>query len=158
MRTHAPHRIFALLCLGLLATLIGAGPAGAVSREVRSTAHTNVNRSASKNSNVNRNTNVNVNRDVNVNRNVNVNRDVNVNRHVNVDVDYHRDYDVGRAVATTAAVVATAAVVGSIARSLPPSCSAVVVNGVTYQNCGSSWYQPQYAGTSVQYVVVNAPR
>ena len=24
--------------------------------------------------------------------------------------------------------------------------------------CGSTWYQPQYAGTTVQYVVVNPPR
>ena len=31
-------------------------------------------------------------------------------------------------------------------------------NGVTYQNCGGTWYQPQYVGTSVQYVVVTAPR
>jgi hypothetical protein len=51
----------------------------------------------------------------------------------------------------------TAAVVGSIVHTLPPSCAVTVVNGVTYQNCGGTWYAPQYAGTSVQYVVVNAP-
>jgi len=32
-----------------------------------------------------------------------------------------------------------------------------VVNGVAYQQCGSTWYEPQYSGTNVQYVVVNAP-
>jgi len=98
-----------------------------------------------------------------VNRNVNVNRNVDVNRHVDVDVDvdrhYHNDYHpVATAAAVTAAAVTTAAVVGSIVRALPPSCSAVVVNGLTYQQCGGAWYQPQYAGTSVTYVVVNPPR
>jgi hypothetical protein len=57
----------------------------------------------------------------------------------------------------TAATVATAAVVGSIVHSVPPSCTAVVVNGLTYQQCGSTWYQPQFSGSSTSYVVVNAP-
>jgi hypothetical protein len=38
------------------------------------------------------------------------------------------------------------------------SCSAVSVNGVTFQQCGSTWYQPSYQGGSVTYVVVNAPQ
>ena len=42
--------------------------------------------------------------------------------------------------------------------ALPPSCSAVIVNGFTYQQCGTVWYQPQIAGGSTTYVVVNAPR
>jgi hypothetical protein len=33
----------------------------------------------------------------------------------------------------------------------------VVVNGISYSQCGSSWYQRGYAGGSVTYVVVNAP-
>jgi hypothetical protein len=33
----------------------------------------------------------------------------------------------------------------------------MVVNGVSYQQCGSSWYQPQYVGSQVTYVVVNPP-
>jgi hypothetical protein len=33
-----------------------------------------------------------------------------------------------------------------------------VVNGITYQQCGSTWYQPQFAGTSTTYVVVNPPQ
>jgi hypothetical protein len=28
---------------------------------------------------------------------------------------------------------------------------------MTYQQCGGTWYQPQYVGNDVQYVVVNAP-
>jgi len=52
----------------------------------------------------------------------------------------------------------TAAVVGSLVYSLPPSCTSVVVNGFAYQQCGSTWYQPQFAGTTTTYVVVNPPR
>jgi hypothetical protein len=48
-------------------------------------------------------------------------------------------------------------VIGSIVYSLPPSCTSVFVNGYTYQQCGSTWYKPQYVGTSVQYVVVTSP-
>jgi hypothetical protein len=101
-------------------------------------------------------TSVNVNRNRNVNRNTNVNVNRNVN--VNVDNNYRRRNPVGTAVAVTAAAVVTAAVVGSIVHSLPPSCTTTVVGSVSYQQCGSTWYQPQYAGTSVQYVVVNPPR
>ncbi len=64
---------------------------------------------------------------------------------------------VGTAVVATAAV-ATAAVVGSVVNSLPPSCSSVMVGNVAYQQCGSGWYQPHYAGSSVTYVVVNPPQ
>lgn len=91
-----------------------------------------------------------------VNRNVQVNQNVNVNRNVNVDVD---NRDVYHPVARTAAAVAvTAAAVGTVAYSIPPSCVPVVVSGVTYQQCGSTWYQPQFAGTSVTYVVANPPQ
>jgi hypothetical protein len=65
-------------------------------------------------------------------------------------------------VARTAAVVGTAAVtaavVGSVVSTLPPTCTGVVVNGVAYQQCGSAWYQPSYAGTTVNYTVVNPPQ
>jgi hypothetical protein len=90
-----------------------------------------------------------------VNRNVHVNQNVHVHRSVHVDVD--RGYPGYHPVARTAAVVATAAVVGSIVYSLPPACTNVVVNGLTYHQCGSSWYQPRYSGTQVTYVVVNPP-
>nr|WP_295461061.1 DUF6515 family protein [uncultured Thiodictyon sp.] len=112
----------------------------------------NVNRGA----NVNRNTNVNRNANVNVNRTANVN----VNRNANVNVrGYNGGYNNGwnHPVGTGLAVVGAAAVIGSIVYSLPPSCSMVQSGGVTYQRCGSTWYQPRYSGTSVQYVVVNSP-
>jgi hypothetical protein len=41
--------------------------------------------------------------------------------------------------------------------SLSCSSTTVVAGGVTYYNCGSTWYQRSYGGGSVTYVVVNAP-
>jgi hypothetical protein len=114
---------------------------------------------------------------VNVNRPANpiVNRpniaggDVNFNRPINVgDVDIHHDYDrpgvgccyhpvAAAAVVGTAAAV-TAAAIGSTVYSLPSSCTAVVVNGITYEQCDGSWYQPQFSGTTTTYVVVSPPQ
>lgn len=59
--------------------------------------------------------------------------------------------------AAVAIGVTTALVVGATVAALPVGCSSTVVNGIAYQHCGSTWYQPQYAGTTVQYVVVNPP-
>jgi hypothetical protein len=131
---------------------------------VRSSSHQSVN--ANRGADVNRNANVNQ----NVNRNTNVNQNVNVNRNIDVDrdIDVHGGYYGGgccyhnsgwgtaAAVATTAVV--TAAIVGSRVNTLPPSCSVVVVNGFSYQQCGSTWYQPQVSGGSTTYVVVNPPQ
>ena len=101
---------------------------------------------------VNKNTNVNNNRNTNVNVNSNKNVNVNSNRHVDVDVDVDRGF---HPVAAVAAVAVTAAVIGSMTPSLPPSgCYPVQVGNTLYQQCGSTWYQPQYVGTSVQYIVV----
>tara|TARA_R110002072_G_scaffold92860_2_gene206309 strand:+ start:4209 stop:4679 length:471 start_codon:yes stop_codon:yes gene_type:complete len=93
----------------------------------------------------------------------NRNGNVNINRNVNVDVNnrgyghgccYHDNY---HPLAIAAAVTATALVVGSIVNSLPPSCQTVIVSGFAYQQCGSTWYQPQISGSSTTYIVVNAP-
>ena len=90
--------------------------------------------------------------------NVNVERNVNVNVeghggccHDGWDNDYH---PVATAAAVGTAVAVTSAVVGSIVRSVPPNCVPVNYGGVVYQQCGSTWYQPQGS----QYVVVNPPR
>ena len=115
----------------------GGGGGGNVSR---GSAQTSVNRNNDFNSNRNTNVNANVNR----NTNVNVNRDVNVNVHGG-GCCYH---PVATAAAVTATAAVTAAVVGSVVNTLPPSCSAVMVGGVAYQQCGSTWYQPRFAGTS----------
>ncbi|TWI04963.1 hypothetical protein IP90_01105 [Luteimonas cucumeris] len=151
----------------------GGGHAGGA----RASARTSVNRPApSRNaqhagganvdlSNVNRDHAANVNRDVN--RNTSINRDTNINRNVNVDVhgDYHDDHwndwddhPFATAAAVTAGVAVTSAVIGSIVYSVPPSCSTVIVNGISYSQCGNTWYQPQYVGSNVQYIVVNPPQ
>jgi hypothetical protein len=116
--------------------------------------------SATSNINHNRTTTT-----TNVNRNISgsVNRDVNVNIDRDVDVNVRRNYydgwdDHWHPVAAAAAVTATAVAIGSLVRTLPPSCSTVVVDGVSYSQCGGTWYLPQYSGTTVQYVVVNPPR
>lgn len=142
--------------LAVLALVVAApAMAGRNNTNVRSSARTNVN----QNTNVNRNSNVNVNQ----NRNVNAN----VNRNVNVDVNTRGGYGYGGsgccyhpgAVAAGAAAGAAVGVaIGSSVNTLPPACSAVVVNGFTYQQCGSTWYQPQISGSSSAYVVVSPPR
>jgi hypothetical protein len=124
----------------------------------RGSARTSVNRNS--NNNVNRNTNVNSNTNVNRNANVNVNRDVDVNVHGGGYYGgggccYH---PVAAAAAVGTAAALTAAAIGSMVQTLPPSCAAVAVNGVTYQQCGSTWYQPQFVSGATSYVVVAAPR
>src|SRR5574337_141122 len=121
---------------------------------VRNTSSNNVNRANVNRANVNQ-TNVNRNTNVNASRNVNVN----VEGHGGCcggwdDDDYH---PVATAAAVTAAVAVTSAVVGSLVRTVPPNCVPVNQGGVVYQQCGSTWYQPQYVGSQVQYIVVNPP-
>lgn len=98
----------------------------------------------------------------------NSNRNVNINnyRDVDIDVDGHGRYGyddhyhpIATAAAVTATVAVTAAVVGSILTpaQMPSSCVQVIRYDVAYMQCGSTWYQPQYRGSDVTYVVVNAP-
>lgn len=51
----------------------------------------------------------------------------------------------------------TALAIGAVVNSVPANCVPVLVQGLTYQQCGSTWYQPQYVGTRLQYVVVPPP-
>jgi hypothetical protein len=141
------------MSLPLFAGRVGGG-GGGVRAQSRSSISAGGNRGA------------NVNRNQNFNRNTNVNQNINVNRNVNVNSNYYGGgygggccyHPVATAAAVTATAVVTAAVVGSIVNSLPPSCSTVIVNGLAYQQCGSTWYQPQLSGSTTTYVVVNAPR
>ena len=55
--------------------------------------------------------------------------------------------------AVAGAAVVTAIAVGTMVATLPPSCTAMVVNGVTYQNCAGTYYVP----SSSQWVIVEAP-
>jgi hypothetical protein len=73
----------------------------------------------------------------------------------------HHDDDWYHPWATAAVVGATtvtAIAIGTAVASVPKTCVPVLVNGISYQQCGSTWYQPQYIGTTLQYVVVGAPR
>lgn len=127
-------------------------PKDAMAWQVRGTTRANVN--VSRNLNVNRS--VNVNRDVNINRNINVDRNVNVYGGYRGGYYYHDGIGVGGAVAIGVAGMAIGSMI--TAAALPPSCSTVIVNGVTYQQCGNTWYQPRYAGSQVNYIVINPPR
>ena len=88
---------------------------------------------------------------------------VNVNKNVNVNVDnrggccnngWDNDYHpIATAAAVTATVAVTSAVVGSMVRTVPAGCVPVNYGGMIYQQCGSTWYQPQ----GPQFIVVNPP-
>ena len=79
--------------------------------------------------------------------------------HAVVVVRTHVNYrPVARTAVVGTAAVATAVAVGTVVRSVPPSCTSVVVGNVAYQQCGNTWYQPRYAGSQVTYVVVTPPR
>ena len=79
--------------------------------------------------------------------------------------DFDLDYDVdahwhpaARAAVWSVGATANASTIGAIAFMLPPSCTATQVNSLSYYQCGAVWYQPQFAGTTVTYVVVASPR
>jgi hypothetical protein len=144
-----------LIVFSLLALV--AAPAQADRHQLKKTTRTNINGSKHSNVNVNNRKNVNVNS--NRRTNVNVDRDIDID--IDVDRRYHGGgyyYNRGPSVAgVVAASVATAIVVGAVYSSLPPNCTTIVANGIAYQNCGGYYYQPQYRGSSVSYVVVNRP-
>jgi hypothetical protein len=171
------NRTFRFAMAILLAVLGTDGVAFAQRNKsnVRSSSRTSVSREKSTSVNTRRDVDVNRRTDVDVDRRTNVDidrrRNIDVDRDIDIDIDRDIDIDVDRrygccynnsgwgtaaAIATTAAV--TAAVVGSMTPTLPPGCSLVMVNGFTYQQCGTVWYQPQISGTSTTYLVVTAPR
>ena len=67
-------------------------------------------------------------------------------------------HPVAAGVGLVAGAAITAAAIGSTVYSLPSDCVVTSVNGVTYQQCGSTWYQPQFEGENTTYVVVNPPQ
>ena len=124
-----------------------AGAGGGGHRQVNN-SHRDVRANNVRNTSVNRVNNRNTN--VNVNRNVNVNANRGGCCGGGWDNDYH---PVATAAAVTATVAVTAAVVGSIVRTVPAGCVPVNYAGMVYQQCGTTWYQPQGS----QYVVINPP-
>jgi hypothetical protein len=100
-----------------------------------------------------------------------MNRNVDVNRNVNANVDsryndyhgggyYGGDYHpVAAGVALGVAAGVTAAAIGSLTYALPSGCASYTYSSSgSYYQCGSVWYQPQYQGSNVTYVVVNSPQ
>jgi len=70
----------------------------------------------------------------------------------------HNYYRGAAYAAPVVAAGAAALAVGATVVSLPPACSNVVINGVTYYQCGGTYYQAAYDGPNVVYVVVQPPR
>lgn len=141
----------------------GSGNGGKMAQN--SVSGANRSAAASRNDNDrnnNRNNNNNNNRNVNVNNSGNVR--VGGNNNVNIDIDndrhgccYHGNnyHPILTGVAIGAVAVTTSAIVGSYYRTLPPSCTTVIRNGITYSYCGSVYYQQTWSGDDVVYVVVN---
>jgi len=130
----------------------GAARTGGAASVNRDASRTSIRSTQDVNRNVTRNGDFN-----SVNRNVDVDRDINVNGNVYGGYDrWGHPIAAGAAMGVAAGV--TAAALGSSVAVLPPSCSTVVVNGIGYSQCGSTWYQPYYSGTTVQYTVVNPPQ
>ena len=98
-----------------------------------------------------------VNRSNNRNSNSNKNKNVNVNKNINVDVDVNHRRRGYHPIATGVAIGVTAAIIGSVIYTLPTGCTTIITNGISYRQCGSTWYQPQYSGNNVSYIVVNTP-
>ena len=120
----------------------------------------NINRGNINTGNINRgNINTgNVYRGGNLDRPVNVD-DVNINRDWGWDNGYNGCcyHPVAAGVAVGAAAAVTAAAIGSTVYTLPSDCVSTIVNGVTYMQCGSTWYEPQFYGTDASYTVVSPP-
>ena len=108
--------------------------------------------------------------DIGSNVNRDLNRDINrdVNRSATRDIDVDNDWGdhwggccyhplaTGAAIAAGAAI--TAAAIGTVSYALPPDCMVTVVNGITYNNCAGTWYEPQFNGTTTTYIVVDPPQ
>ncbi|KJZ34866.1 hypothetical protein [Pseudomonas fluorescens] len=133
------------------ATNVNAGNRANAGNTVNSGNRANTANTVGNRTNVN-----NSNRNVNIDNSRDVDIDVDGNGRYGYDDHYH---PIATAAAVTATVAVTAAVVGSIftPAQLPPSCVQVIQYNTAYMQCGSTWYQPQYQGSDVTYVVVNAP-
>ena len=86
--------------------------------------------------------------------NVNVNKNTNVNVSVDSGGCCNNGWDNDHPVARAAVIVGTtAAIVGAMVPTVPAGCAPVNYGGVVYQQCGTTWYQPQGS----QYQVVSPP-
>ena len=80
---------------------------------------------------------------------------------VNVNHRYYGGYGHGYGYYGGHPVLAftTGLVIGSViaASTMPSSCTTIVANGVSYRQCGSSYYMPVYQGDTLVYKVVASP-
>ena len=134
---------------GARAAGAGGGTRAAAGSGARQSAQVNNSRADVRTNNV-RSSSVNNVNNVNVDRNVNVNVEGHGGCCGGWDNDYH---PVATAAVVGAGIAVTSAVIGSMVQSVPPSCVPMNYGGMVYQQCGSTWYQPQGS----QYVVVNPP-
>ena len=134
----------------------GGSRGGSMNRGGGNRSSVNRGSGANRNTNTNRNRNTNSNR--NVNRNTNVNRDVNVN-HYYGGGGYHGGGRYGYWGGAAIVAWTSAVVVGSMvaASTMPTTCTTFIHGGVTYRQCGTSYYRPYYQGDTVVYQVVNSP-
>ena len=73
--------------------------------------------------------------------------------------DHRYGYGYGYGYGSSTTIIVGGAVAGgsTAITTLPCKTSAVVVNGVSYYNCSSTWYQRSYAGNQVTYIAVDSP-
>lgn len=67
---------------------------------------------------------------------------------------YHHPVATGLTVGSAMAIGSAITSSAFNAMTFPP---AVMINGVSYYNCGGAWYSRGYQGGSVTCIVVNAP-
>lgn len=59
--------------------------------------------------------------------------------------------------APSAAPPVSTVAIGTVVQALPGGCKSVVVNGVSYSDCGGTFYKAAFQGNNLVYVVVERP-
>lgn len=153
----------------------GGAPRGARSVQAAAPSSVRASRSTATSTSLNKGVSRDLDARRNVNANINVNKDVNVNRNVNRDVDIHHDYHgdyhddwdnagafvagavvggiTGAAIASTSQSATVVVTPGTVVTTLPSGCKTLIVNGISYHQCGGVYYRPEYRGGTVVYVV-----
>ncbi len=98
---------------------------------------------------------------------INRHGDININKNVNVNVNkkyynrggsrhrYYNNYNAGAFAAGL--IVGTAISASAYSSAYPSGCVATFVGNTTYYQCGTTWYQREYASSGTTYIVVNNP-
>ena len=78
-----------------------------------------------------------------------------------LDDHYYHNHWYGNPVAVGVVVGTTAAAAApppaTYVTTLPCKTVAIVANGISYYNCGDTWYQRSYAGSQITYMVTSPP-